>query len=128
MEDLLTVKEVAERLGVTTNRIRQMISAGDLKAQKVGEENLIAESEISRAEKLAEQKIEKSTPPAINELAALKISIERMEEGHLREIAVTQYESKLKQLAEMYPGQDLNEMTKLVEAEAKKIKQSEKKS
>ena len=105
-----------------------MISAGDLKAQKVGEENLIAESEISRAEKLAEQKIEKSTPPAINELAALKISIERMEEGHLREIAVTQYESKLKQLAEMYPGQDLNEMTKLVEAEAKKIKQSEKKS
>jgi excisionase family DNA binding protein len=128
MEDLLTVKEAAERLGVTTNRIRQMISAGDLKAQKVGEEKLIAESEISRAEKLGEKKTEKSTPPAINELATLKISIERMEEGHLREIAITQYESKLKQLAEMHPGQDLHEVTRLVEAEAKKIKQSEKKS
>lgn len=47
----LTTAEAAERLGVSTTRIRQMILEGVIKgATKVGQNNLIPEKEVKRLE------------------------------------------------------------------------------
>lgn len=44
----LTTKQAAERLGVTPGRVRQIVSAGDLRAEKIGRDIVIAEREIRR--------------------------------------------------------------------------------
>ena len=42
----LTTKETAEKLGVTTGRVRQMILAGQLHAEKFGRDLMINEADI----------------------------------------------------------------------------------
>ncbi|HVG20138.1 MAG TPA: helix-turn-helix domain-containing protein [Blastocatellia bacterium] len=47
---LLTTKQVAERLGVTTKRIQAMIRDGRLPAEKFGRDYLIKESDLKLVE------------------------------------------------------------------------------
>ncbi len=42
----LTTKETAEKLGVTVGRVRQMVIAGQLQAEKFGRDLMINESDI----------------------------------------------------------------------------------
>lgn len=46
MSELLTTRQVAERLGVTAGRVRQMIIDGQLPAIKMGRDNFIKESDL----------------------------------------------------------------------------------
>ena len=46
MTKILTTKEAAERLGVTTGRVRAMIAAGRLRAEKFGRDHQIKESDV----------------------------------------------------------------------------------
>lgn len=46
IEGYLTTKEVAEKLGVTVGRIRQMVADGQLPATKVGRDNFIKETDL----------------------------------------------------------------------------------
>lgn len=48
---LLSTKEAAERLNISPIRVRQFIQEGRLKAQLVGRDYIIQESEIKRLEK-----------------------------------------------------------------------------
>lgn len=51
MKGYFTVKQVAERLGVSAARIRQMIIEGVIvEAEKIGRDNFIPESEVTRLE------------------------------------------------------------------------------
>lgn len=50
MKGLLTTQQVAERLGVTTGRVRQMIMDGQLPSQKIGRDNFIKESDLKLVE------------------------------------------------------------------------------
>ena len=52
IQGFLTTKQAAERLNVVPSRIRRMILDGVIKAEKVGRDNFISESEIERVEKL----------------------------------------------------------------------------
>jgi len=51
MDELLTTLEVAERLGVTAGRVRQMIVDGQLPATKMGRDNFIRESDLKLVER-----------------------------------------------------------------------------
>ncbi len=44
--DLLSTNEVAEKLGVTSIRIRAMIRNGNLPAQKIGRDYVVKESDL----------------------------------------------------------------------------------
>ena len=48
----MTTKQAAERLNVVPSRIRRMILDGVIKAEKIGRDNFILESEVKRVEKL----------------------------------------------------------------------------
>lgn len=48
MTGYLSVKEAADRLGVVDSRIRQLILAGQIEAEKVGKLSIIPTSEITR--------------------------------------------------------------------------------
>ena len=48
MAKLLTVNEVAERLGVSRRRVRQLIGEGRLRAERVGAVYVIRESAVGR--------------------------------------------------------------------------------
>ena len=49
MKDYLTTSQTAEKLGVSTARVRQMIIEGVItKAEKIGRDNFIPESEVAR--------------------------------------------------------------------------------
>lgn len=50
MEELLTTKQAAERLGVTTRRVRQLIEEKRLRAVKVGRDWAIPPAELERHE------------------------------------------------------------------------------
>ncbi len=50
MKGYLTTKQTAERLNVVPSRIRRMILDGVIKAEKVGRDNFILESEVKRLE------------------------------------------------------------------------------
>ncbi len=50
MQGLLTTQEVAEKLGVTAGRVRQMIVDGQLPATKLGRDNLIRETDLKLVE------------------------------------------------------------------------------
>ncbi len=52
MKGYLTTTQTAERLSVSQTRIRQMIIEGIIKAEKVGRDNFISESEVKRLESL----------------------------------------------------------------------------
>ena len=52
MNGFFTTKQVAEMLGVSSARIRQMIIEGVIKAEKVGRDNFIAEDEVARVKGL----------------------------------------------------------------------------
>ncbi len=52
MKGYLTTKETAERLNVVPSRIRRMILDGVIKAEKVGRDNFILESEVKRLENI----------------------------------------------------------------------------
>ena len=52
MKDFLTTSQTAERLGISSARVRQMIIEGIItKAEKIGRDNFIPESEVKRLEK-----------------------------------------------------------------------------
>ena len=46
MNELLTTQQVADRLGVTAGRVRQMIVDGQLPATKMGRDNFIKEADL----------------------------------------------------------------------------------
>jgi excisionase family DNA binding protein len=50
MNELLTTQQVAEKLGVTAGRVRQMIVDGQLPAIKMGRDNFIKESDLRLVE------------------------------------------------------------------------------
>lgn len=50
IEGFLTTKEVAERLNVSVGRIQQLIAEGRLPATKVGQTNLVRESDLKLIE------------------------------------------------------------------------------
>ncbi len=52
MKGYLTTKQAAERLNVVPSRIRRMILDGVIKAEKIGRDNFIMESEIATLEKI----------------------------------------------------------------------------
>ncbi len=52
MKGYLTTTQTAERLNVSQTRVRQMIIEGIIKAEKVGRDNFISESEVKRLEGL----------------------------------------------------------------------------
>ncbi len=52
MKGYLTTTQTAERLNVSQTRVRQMIIEGIIKAEKVGRDNFISESEVKRLERL----------------------------------------------------------------------------
>jgi excisionase family DNA binding protein len=64
MNGLLTTQQVAEKLGVTAGRVRQMILDGQLPATKMGRDNfvreadlkLVAERKVGRPSKTAKKK------------------------------------------------------------------------
>ncbi len=50
LEGYLTTKEVAEKLGVSVGRVQQFIAEGRLPATKVGQTNLVKESDLKLVE------------------------------------------------------------------------------
>ena len=51
MKDYLTTSQTAERLGISSAKVRQMIIEGVItQAEKVGRDNFIPESEVKRLE------------------------------------------------------------------------------
>lgn len=52
MNGYLTTKQAAERLNVVPSRVRRMILDGIIKAEKIGRDNFILESEVARLEKI----------------------------------------------------------------------------
>ncbi|MDQ3636097.1 MAG: helix-turn-helix domain-containing protein [Acidobacteriota bacterium] len=52
MKGYLTTKQAGEVLGITPDRVRQLISEGTIKAEKFGRDNFILESEVKRVEKM----------------------------------------------------------------------------
>ena len=46
LEGLITTKEAAQKLGVSEGRIRQLVAHGRLPAVKVGQTNLVKESDL----------------------------------------------------------------------------------
>lgn len=50
LEGFLTTKEVAERLDVSVGRVQQLVAEGRLPATKVGQTNLIKESDLKLVE------------------------------------------------------------------------------
>jgi excisionase family DNA binding protein len=63
VEGYLTTKQVAEKLGVSEGRVRQLVSEGRLPSVKVGHTNLVRESDIELV------KVRKRTgrPPKVKE-------------------------------------------------------------
>ena len=52
MKGYLTTTQTAEKLNVSQARVRQMIIEGIIKAEKIGRDNFIPESEVKRLENL----------------------------------------------------------------------------
>lgn len=50
LEGFLTTKEVAKKLGVSVGRIQQLIAEGRLPATKIGQTNLVKESDLKLVE------------------------------------------------------------------------------
>ena len=52
MKGYLTTTQTAERLSISQARVRQLIIEGIVKAEKIGRDNFILESEVKRLESL----------------------------------------------------------------------------
>ena len=52
MKGFLTTKQAGEQLGITPDRVRQLILEGTINAEKIGRDNFIAESEVERVKNL----------------------------------------------------------------------------
>lgn len=52
MKGYLTTKQTGELLGITPDRVRQLIIEGTIKAEKFGRDNFIMESEVERVRQL----------------------------------------------------------------------------
>lgn len=50
MDELLTTRQAAERLGVTAGRVRQMVADGALPATRMGRDNFIKASDLKLVE------------------------------------------------------------------------------
>ena len=50
LKDYLTTKQVAERLGVSLGRVRQLVAEGRLPATKIGQTNLFKEADLKNVE------------------------------------------------------------------------------
>jgi excisionase family DNA binding protein len=50
LEGFLTTKEVAEKLGLSVGRVQQFIAEGRLPATKIGQTNLVKESDLKLVE------------------------------------------------------------------------------
>ncbi len=50
LEGFLTTKEVAEKLGVSVGRVQQFIAEGRLPATKIGQTNLVKQSDLKLVE------------------------------------------------------------------------------
>lgn len=50
VEGYLTTKEVAERLGVSVGRVQQLIAEKRLPAEKIGQTNLVKETDLQLVE------------------------------------------------------------------------------
>ena len=50
MSTSLTTQQAAEKLGVTVSRVRQLVLAGRLPAEKFGRDLVIKESDLKRVE------------------------------------------------------------------------------
>jgi excisionase family DNA binding protein len=50
MKDMLTTREVADRLGVSQARVRALIQSGRLPSQQFGRDHLINESDLKLVE------------------------------------------------------------------------------
>ena len=50
LKGFLTTKEVAQRLGVSVGRVQQFIAEGRLPATKIGQTNLVRESDLKLVE------------------------------------------------------------------------------
>lgn len=59
LEGYLTTKEVAAKLGVSVGRVQQFIAEGRLPATKIGQTNLVKESDL----KLVEERKRTGRPP-----------------------------------------------------------------
>jgi excisionase family DNA binding protein len=46
IEGFLTTKQVAEKLGVSVGRVRQMVADGQIPATKIGRDNFIKETDL----------------------------------------------------------------------------------
>ena len=80
---LLTVYEAAEHLGLSHQRVRQLIEQGRIPAQKVGRDWVILERDLEEAELTDLRKRRASTPPEGTMLvreaaAALGVSRQRV--------------------------------------------------
>lgn len=53
IQDYLTTKEVAEKLGVTVGRIQQLVAEKRLNAVKFGRDNFILEKDLESFERLS---------------------------------------------------------------------------
>ena len=62
LEGFLTTKQVAEKLGVSVGRVQQLIAEGRLPATKIGQTNLVKESDL----KLIEDR-KTGRPPKVKE-------------------------------------------------------------
>ena len=71
-DDLLTTREVAERLGVTQSRVRALIQNGRLPSQQFGRDHLIKESDV----KLVEDR-KPGRPARIREGIATKVALKQ---------------------------------------------------
>jgi len=80
--DLLTTRQAAETLGVTTERILALIYAGRLPAQKVGRDWLIQTSDLVnfRRRRQGNYKLSAEQIEQIKQLAAQGASIEELAE------------------------------------------------
>ncbi len=50
LEGFLTTKEVAKKLGLSVGRVQQFIAEGRLPATKIGQTNLVKESDLKLVE------------------------------------------------------------------------------
>lgn len=63
LEGYLTTKEIAVKLGVSVGRVQQFIAEGRLPATKIGQTNLVKESDL----KLVKERKRTGRPPKAKE-------------------------------------------------------------
>lgn len=116
---MLTVKQAAEKIGVSVPRVHQLIKDGRLSAEKFGRDYMISSDAIT-AELLERPtgRPKKTDSPQIAELARLKSELDSMEDSYLRDVATAQYESKLNEVKQLLSNDE--DIDKLIKTAIKK--------